>query len=105
MDMVDEYKAMVDPGLWKNGYDHGLKESERMICKLQEELRKERELRKEDNERFTNLLYPDGYPSAWKFKIKPYCDHGYCSGVVLKKSDISPYIPQDKITWTPLYEA
>lgn len=101
---IDEHETMAHHNLWKSGYNHGIIESERMIRDLQDALREEKELRQADNERFTNLLYPCGNPAAWKFKIDPYCGRGYCSGVVLSKDDLSPYIPKDKITWTALYE-
>lgn len=59
IDMVDEYETEAHVCLWRSGYNHGCRESERMIRDLQNALREEKELRKADNERFTNLLYPE----------------------------------------------
>src|SRR5574337_344320 len=43
-------------------------------------------------------------PTAWKYEIAAYADHGPGSGVVLSKRELSAAIPAEKITWTPLYD-
>lgn len=43
-------------------------------------------------------------PTAWKYEIAAYADHGPESGVVVNKCELSAAIPAVKVTWTPLYD-
>ena len=44
-------------------------------------------------------------PIAWKYELGHYADHEPCTGVVLRKDELSPCIPGNRITWTPIYRA
>ena len=46
----------------------------------------------------------DAQPIAWKYELGHYCDHEPDSGVVLRKEDLSPCIPGNRITWTPIFK-
>lgn len=65
--MVDEHETMAHHNLWKSGYNHGMREFSRTVRDLQDALREEKELRKADNERFTNLLYPEDSQETWTY--------------------------------------